>query len=110
MKPPSVYLPTIGLDAPGKIAPQAGDQFLIPDSQFGFQGGNQPAPLRANAFVQRLACENQGLIGDEEAREICRPDYWQQSSMATPPSMPTTKKAACATSRWAWANMLKTRR
>lgn len=83
---------------------------LAADPQFGFQIVNKTDPLRANAFAQRLACENQGLIWDEEAREIFKPDHWQQNRIATPPSMPTTRKAACAPSRWAWAIMLKTRR
>jgi uncharacterized protein YegJ (DUF2314 family) len=42
-----------------------------------------PNLLKANAFALRLATETQGLIWDEETREIFTPEYWQQNRIAT---------------------------
>ena len=42
-----------------------------------------PNLLKANAFALRLATETQGLIWDEETREIFTPEYWQQNRIAS---------------------------
>ena len=42
-----------------------------------------PNLLKANAYALRLATETQGLIWDEETREVFTPDYWKQNRIAT---------------------------
>jgi uncharacterized protein YegJ (DUF2314 family) len=42
-----------------------------------------PNLLRANTLALRLANETQGLIWDEETREIFTPEFWQQNRIAT---------------------------